>query len=140
MATAFQVSAFQNNAFQIDAVIPSTPNGGGNASGSQSRYEYNTYEISKAAYNKNQKELQDLQFRKLESLRLSAEKEAEIQALEQKRLNNLSDTFYQKQLLRLLSESMAIAEQSRIIEFQVRAKKIEEEDIFVLLLCMPFMA
>lgn len=114
--------------------------GGSQGSPKKPPAEHNTYEISKAAFERKQKEIAELNAKKAETLRLAEEKEAEIQRLEKIRLQNLSDKFYQKQLFRLLAEAAALSKQSADIDIQIRAKQIEEEDIYIILLSMPFMA
>jgi len=140
--SGFQHSGFQRNAFQImgGVVVQQPQGGGGKISKHKFQTEHNTYEVSKAAYLKKQRELQALKAKKAAQDRAAEEKEAQILRLEAKRAGNLSNTFFQKQLLKAMQEAEAIRALQAEINQQIMMMQREEEDIYILLLCLPFSA
>lgn len=138
--SAFQHSGFQRNAFQIlgGVVIPTQQGGGGKPSKRKFKTEHNTYEVSKAAYLKKQQELEALRAKK-EAARLDAERnEARILELEAKRQSDLANTFLQKQLLKAIQKAEALRLLQGNIDHQIMMMQREEEDIYILLMCLPF--
>jgi len=133
MSGSFQSNAYQTNAFQIvrNGGVPVAPP----ISVPIPDNDY-SYERTKAAFAKRQAETQRLNQERLALELLSSQKELEIQAIEAKRLNDLSDAFYQKTLLRLINEAEQIRLQNEAISRQLYLYRIEDEDTFVILMTL----
>lgn len=132
MFSAFQSTAYQNNAFQIvgagDATLP--PNGNG-----RREYVPTYYELEN-----NRKKLQKYKDAEREAQIELLSIEYKIEDLELKRLRDLADEAMQLQLIGLLKEQQIFQQILRELQIQKEKLRRDEDDILILLMSMPFNA
>lgn len=125
---AFQASAFQNNAFQIDggATQPSVPI-------PDNRY---SYELTKQVRKRRIEEIRRLKLEEKKAQELLLAKENEIKLIEAKRKSDLEDEFLQKRLLKLLKEFDLLKAEQFILQQRLQVYLREEEEILIILNCL----
>jgi len=136
MFSAFQPSAYQRNAYQINSgVAVDNTQGGGkknntNYSNSRwdSRHEWENDQLKRVKAEKEQAE-RDLQA-----------KEVEIAALEKKRAKLLADQRMQAELMLMFIEAKRLEDERLRLELAIKRFMQDEEEVYILLMCLPFIA
>lgn len=125
--SVFQCGIFDPLVFDTNCNI----NGGAK----EVKYSRQSYELGKFEYEEKQR----LEAQQRENKTELETNEAEIQALEAKRLNDLADQVLQLELLDLFKQQQELLERQRHIEEMLLFWIREEDDLMAILYSLPFM-
>lgn len=127
MFSGFQPSSYQHSAYQIVVVAVK-----------QEATPGYSWERTKREYERQQRKYLEDQKRLKETKELVSNKEAELAALEAKRLEDLADQKMQLELIALMKELQRLEQERLELEAAIRFFLLEEDAIIALLYSMPF--
>jgi len=130
MFIAFQSNAYQRSGYQINGGVKSDVRPAGGKSNAAS------YHLSRHEY--EVKEFNRLQTERLEAQKALEAKELEIADLEKKRAKLLANQQMQSQLLLLFMEAKRLEDERLRLEELVARFMRDEEECYILLMCLPF--
>jgi len=99
-----------------------------------------SWELTREVLKRRKDEYDALEQEKRDNELLAKQKEEEVERIEAKRLSDLSDEFLQAQLLRNLRQLEEIRLQQELINQRILMFMRDEEDIFIILSSLPFVA